>query len=75
MAGFCTNLFKTNIVNILIFRDSEVSGRTLYFYSILSKTSENGKSSTDYRLTIEMVKEIGLKVVSKFGKRFEWRSK
>lgn len=28
------------------------------FYSILSKTSENGRPSTDYQLTIEMAKEI-----------------
>ena len=30
------------------------------FYSILSKTSENGRPSTDHQLTVEMAKEISM---------------
>jgi len=39
------------------------------FYSILSKTSDNGRPSTDHQLTIEMAKEICMLQRSEKGKQ------
>lgn len=40
------------------------------FYSILSKTSEGGRPSTDHQLTIPMAKEICMLQRSEKGKQF-----
>ena len=40
------------------------------FYSILSKTSEGGRPSTDHQLTIDMAKEICMIQRSEKGKQF-----